>query len=75
MNWILCDDKLPDKDGVYIVSGNVIVAPGDKPKPFSDSAEFVSWRAVPWILTTDTEGIYDYEIVAWMPLPSPLQNV
>ena len=74
MTWTLVEDRFPDKDGVYIVSGLVTVEPGDKPIPFTDAAEFASWRAFPWILTKDTEGIYDYDIIAWMPLPEPIKE-
>lgn len=74
MNWISCETKLPDKDGVYIISGLVTVEPGDKPIPFTDAAEYVSWRAIPWIPITDTEGIYDFTVTAWMPLPEPYET-
>lgn len=67
--WTLCENKLPDKDGVYIIKGKVFLSQGEQPIPFVDAAEFLSWRSFPWLPVTDTEGIYDYEIEAWMPLP------
>ena len=67
--WIPCEEDLPDKDGVYIVKGKVIVEQGEEPKDFVDAAEFLSWRAIPWLPVTDMEGVFDYVVTHWMPLP------
>ena len=72
MNWILCDDALPDKDGVYIICGYVTLEQNGKPIPFSDAAEFLSWRSVPWLPVSDMDNVYSYDVLAWMPIPDPL---
>lgn len=66
--WIT--DRMPDKEGVYIVRGKVILSQGEPPKKFVDCAEFLSWRSLPWLCVSDMDGVYDYEITGWMPLPS-----
>ena len=73
--WNLTQDVLPDKEGVYIVCGTVVVSPGDEPKPFVDAAEYLSWRSFPWLCVSDMENVYQYDVVAWMPLPEPCVQV
>ena len=59
-NWIDCDDKLPEKFGVYIVTLNH--ASVDFCEYYPKKQQF-GWN----------DKLCD-EVVAWMPLPEPYQK-
>jgi len=63
--WIPCSERLPDKDGFYMVTidGELV---GDT-KPFAGLAEFEKGE---WVDNED-----DYQcVLAWMPLPEPYKG-
>lgn len=60
--WILCKERLPEKDGFYLatIDGEIV----GEDKPFSGLAEFENGK---WIDDED-----DFQcILAWMPLTEP----
>lgn len=61
-HWIPCSEELPEKAGKYLVTA--------KPT-YSHSKEIVKayWSGGRWL------GYCQQEILAWMPLPEPYQEV
>ena len=68
--WIPCNEGLPEKDGMYLVSE--MVYSFNKPRgygyePTENKVDFVEFSvAYGWRRAKQL-----YEIIAWMPLPEP----
>ena len=58
--WIECDDALPNKDGVYLVTLNYSTT--DICEYYTNKKQF------------GLEGNICDEVVAWMPLPKPYRK-
>ena len=62
MNWIRCKDRLPEKEGRYLVT--------------EFAGEFRDVYTALWIPKSgkwipDRSGMWGRGVVAWMPLPEP----
>ena len=79
--WIPCSARLPEEDGMYLVSVNPYYVP---PKDYTTDALYFHkgvWKymdilkvhhaIVPELVLRE----FEWPIIAWMPLPEPYQEV
>ena len=79
--WIPCSERLPEEDGMYLVSVNPYYVP---PKDYTTDALYFHkgvWKymdilkvhhaIVPELVLRE----FEWPIIAWMPLPEPYQEV
>lgn len=80
-NWIPCSEKLPEKDGEYLLYGKVVDENEDNHKfigLYDEGSEGFGW----WqdYYDNKTLGFLDSDfteyasVVAWMPLPQPYKE-
>ena len=58
--WILCSERLPEKDGRYLVTCR------------NWGAWTVDWNI--WHNEPKQSWVYEQGVIAWMPLPEPYQE-
>lgn len=57
--WILCSERLPEENGVYIIS-------------YEDAVTWLEWFNGKWFFYPSNPAIEETgTIIAWMPLPKP----
>lgn len=59
--WILCSERLPDKDGRYLTTNSMI------------GKWIVDWNI--WTNEPKPSWLYNHGVIAWMPLPEPYKEV
>ena len=64
--WILCSERLPDKNGMYLVTQ--ITHSVSTEKPIATTTEYVEFADGKW-----RRNKY-LKVVAWMPLPEPYKK-
>lgn len=66
--WIPCSEKLPEKDGHYIVYAPTYTGGSSSSKEFHDGIMFSAFRKGKWSIE---HGYHKRPncVVAWMPLP------
>ena len=73
--WISVKDRLPEKEGRYLVSYKLDVDMGDDGEPYDIiDVEVMHFFADPQREFSWDDNYYEYttdEILAWMPLPEP----
>ncbi len=68
--WIPCSERLPEKDGVYIVDDRAFNSPWVHTAGFKVSSK--AWCENHGVYYDDKYGRYeDGRVIAWQPLPEP----
>lgn len=71
--WISCSERLPEKDGHYIVYAPTYSGGSSSSKEYHDGVMFSAFKKGKWSIE---HGYHKRPncVVAWMPLPTPYQK-
>lgn len=73
VGWIPCSERLPEKDGIYIVDDRVFNSPWIHTAGFKVSSQ--AWCENHGVYYDDKYGRYeDGRVTAWQPLPAPWEG-
>lgn len=67
--WIPVSERLPEKTGIYIVTGKTFISSNNFPNDFYRSTQVHKYSE-----KTGWDTFFSDEIFAWMPLPEPYKE-